>query len=119
MLGPFIGRVEHNKIEGDTLSPPLTVHEEKTNEFERTVPQAPPNPPDLPVCCSARVGWSFTPVRIETRFFTGFYQMDKMLLSVNNGLGLTLAPFRYGAPAEVTLVELVASPGDRISGNGQ
>ena len=64
-------------------------------------------------------GWSFTPVRTETRLFTGFYQMDKMLLSVNNGLGLTLAPFRYGAPAEVTLVELVASPADRISGNGQ
>ena len=64
-------------------------------------------------------GCSFTPVRTETKFFTGFYQVDKMLLSVNNGLGLTLAPFRYGAPAEVTLVELVASPADRISGNGQ
>ena len=64
-------------------------------------------------------GWTFTPVRSETRLFTGFYQLDRMLLSVNNGLGLTLAPFRYGAAAEVTLIELKAAGADKISGNGQ
>jgi predicted MPP superfamily phosphohydrolase len=64
-------------------------------------------------------GWTFAPVKSETRFFTGFYQLDRMLLSVINGLGLTLESLRYGVAAEVTLIELKAAGADEISGNGQ
>ncbi len=42
----------------------------------------------------------------ETRYYSGFYQIGNLWLSVTNGLGLTFAPFRYQAPAEVTLITL-------------
>ncbi len=42
----------------------------------------------------------------ETRYYSGFYQIGSLWLSVNNGLGLTFAPLRYQAPAEVTLIVL-------------
>ncbi len=42
----------------------------------------------------------------ETPYHSGFYQIGELLLSVTNGLGLTFAPFRYQAPAEVTLIVL-------------
>jgi hypothetical protein len=42
----------------------------------------------------------------ETRYYSGFYQIGHLWLSVTNGLGLTLAPFRYQAPAEVTFIVL-------------
>jgi len=42
----------------------------------------------------------------ETPYYSGFYQIGNLLLSVTNGLGLTFAPFRYQAPAEVTLIVL-------------
>ncbi|MDZ7343534.1 MAG: metallophosphoesterase [candidate division KSB1 bacterium] len=42
----------------------------------------------------------------ETPFYSGFYQIGNLLLSVTNGLGLTVAPVRYQAPAEVTLLTL-------------
>ncbi len=51
-------------------------------------------------------GFLLTGSSFETRYVTGFYQVGKMLVSVNNGLGLTLAPIRYQAPAEVTLIRL-------------
>lgn len=51
-------------------------------------------------------GFLLTGSSFETPYVTGFYQVDKMLVSVNNGLGLTLAPIRYHAPAEVTLIRL-------------
>ncbi len=51
-------------------------------------------------------GFLLTGSSFETRYVTGFYQVGKMLVSVNNGLGLTLAPIRYQAPAEVTFIRL-------------
>lgn len=51
-------------------------------------------------------GFLLTGSSFETPYVTGFYQVGKMLVSVNNGLGLTLAPIRYQAPAEVTLIRL-------------
>jgi predicted MPP superfamily phosphohydrolase len=48
----------------------------------------------------------FAPSRFETKFFTGFYEVGGMLVSVTNGLGHTLAPIRFQAPAEITLIQL-------------
>jgi predicted MPP superfamily phosphohydrolase len=42
--------------------------------------------------------------RIETPYVTGFHRLGKMLISINNGLGMTLAPIRYQAPPQVTLI---------------
>ena len=51
-------------------------------------------------------GWQATLARSETPYVSGCFQVDALLLSVNNGLGLTLAPVRYRAPAEVTLIRV-------------
>ena len=51
-------------------------------------------------------GFLLTGSSFETRYVTGFYNVGSMLVSINNGLGLTLAPIRYNAPAEVTLIIL-------------
>ncbi|HYU16807.1 MAG TPA: metallophosphoesterase, partial [Candidatus Acidoferrum sp.] len=40
-----------------------------------------------------------TPARFETRYVSGPFQLGRMLLVVSNGLGMSLAPFRYRAPA--------------------
>lgn len=47
-----------------------------------------------------------TAARSETRYVNGQWTKDQMLLNVNNGLGFTLSPVRYNAPAEVTLITL-------------
>jgi len=44
--------------------------------------------------------------RLETRFVSGFYEVGYMLVSVPNGLGLTFAPVRFQAPAEIMLIRL-------------
>jgi hypothetical protein len=49
----------------------------------------------------------WAPSRVETRYFTGFFHVGKMFVSVTNGLGHTLAPIRYQASVEVTLLKLV------------
>lgn len=49
-------------------------------------------------------GLLLTGSRLETRYVSGFYKVGKMLVSVNNGLGLALPPIRYQASAEVTLL---------------
>lgn len=51
-------------------------------------------------------GFLLTGSSFETKYVTGFYDVKSMLVSINNGLGLTLAPIRYQAPAEVTLIKL-------------
>jgi predicted MPP superfamily phosphohydrolase len=49
----------------------------------------------------------WAPSRLETKYFTGFFQVGKMFVSITNGLGHTLAPIRYQAPVEVTVLKLV------------
>ncbi|HWP82062.1 MAG TPA: metallophosphoesterase [Bacteroidota bacterium] len=46
------------------------------------------------------------PASFETRYLSGLYNEDGMYVSVNNGIGFTLAPIRYHAPAEITLLVL-------------
>ncbi|CUS80272.1 hypothetical protein JGI20_00033 [Candidatus Kryptobacter tengchongensis] len=51
-------------------------------------------------------GYKLIPSKIETKYVSGSYQLGSMLINVNNGLGFTLAPIRFNAPAEVTLIKL-------------
>ena len=46
------------------------------------------------------------PATFESRFVSGFHKVGDMLVSVTNGLGFTLAPIRYHAPAEITMLKL-------------
>ena len=47
------------------------------------------------------------PASFETRYLSGLYHNDNLQVSVTNGLGLTLAPIRFNAPAEITLLTFV------------
>jgi predicted MPP superfamily phosphohydrolase len=49
------------------------------------------------------------PASFETRYVSGLYTVGKMIVSVTNGLGFTLAPIRYNAPIELTLLTLRAT----------
>jgi predicted MPP superfamily phosphohydrolase len=54
-------------------------------------------------------GFLLTGSSFETAYVTGFYKAGPMLVSINNGLGLTLAAVRYNAPAEITVITLRAA----------
>ena len=60
-------------------------------------------------------GFLLTGSSFETDYVSGFYDVGRMLVSVNNGLGLTLAAVRYHAPAEVTLIVLRRQPQQQIN----
>ncbi|MBI3006558.1 MAG: metallophosphoesterase family protein, partial [Ignavibacteriales bacterium] len=46
------------------------------------------------------------PASFETRYLSGMYKTGDLVVSVTNGLGFTLAPVRFHAPAEITLLRL-------------
>ncbi|HMB99092.1 MAG TPA: metallophosphoesterase [Balneolaceae bacterium] len=50
--------------------------------------------------------YPLTPVLLETEYVKGKKWFDDLLLNVNSGLGYTLAPLRYGAPAQISLVRV-------------
>jgi predicted MPP superfamily phosphohydrolase len=52
------------------------------------------------------LGVAFTPSMLETPYYSGEYRLGTLNVVVTNGIGLTLAPVRYGAPAEVTTIVL-------------
>jgi predicted MPP superfamily phosphohydrolase len=51
-------------------------------------------------------GFLLTGSSFETPYVSGLYRVGSMSVSVTNGFGLTLAPVRYNAPAEITLITL-------------
>ncbi|MGD0337832.1 MAG: metallophosphoesterase [Bacteroidota bacterium] len=48
--------------------------------------------------------WPIIMSKIETPYVKGFYTVGSMLVSVTNGIGLTGAPFRFQAPAEISII---------------
>ena len=50
--------------------------------------------------------YTFAPANLESRYVSGFYQLGDMLICVSNGIGMTLAPIRFHAPSEITLLTL-------------
>lgn len=48
-----------------------------------------------------------SPAAFESRFVSGFYEVGEMIVSVTNGIGMTLAPIRFHAPAQITVIRLV------------
>jgi predicted MPP superfamily phosphohydrolase len=55
-------------------------------------------------------GISITPSRFETRYVSGLYHAGATAVVVTNGVGFTLTPIRYQAPAEVTTITLSGHP---------
>jgi hypothetical protein len=45
--------------------------------------------------------------RLETPFVSGAYDVGTLWVNVTNGLGLTFAPLRFHAPAEIVLLRIV------------
>lgn len=52
-------------------------------------------------------GIPLTPSRLENKFYSGYGEYKDMPVIVTNGVGLTLAPIRYQAPAEVVKINFV------------
>jgi len=50
--------------------------------------------------------WPITPTQLENDFYSGNHAYGRLRVVVTNGVGLTLAPVRYGAPAEITRIRL-------------
>jgi predicted MPP superfamily phosphohydrolase len=48
--------------------------------------------------------WTLIMSRVQTPYVSGFYTAGSMLVSVTNGIGLTVAPFRFQAPAEISVI---------------
>jgi predicted MPP superfamily phosphohydrolase len=51
-------------------------------------------------------GFTLTPSMFETSFYSGLHLNNGMRIAVTNGIGLTLAPIRYHAPAEISVLRL-------------
>ncbi|HKK44805.1 MAG TPA: metallophosphoesterase [Balneolaceae bacterium] len=54
------------------------------------------------------LGMTFSASDLETKYISGIYREGNIIINVNNGLGFTLAPIRYNAPPNISLIRLVA-----------
>nr|WP_240894719.1 metallophosphoesterase [Fodinibius halophilus] len=52
------------------------------------------------------LGMSFSAAERETQYVSGLYREGALPIHINNGLGFTLGPIRYGAPPTVTSIRL-------------
>jgi len=48
-----------------------------------------------------------TPTMFETSYIRGDFWFDRMLMIINRGLGMSLAPLRYNSTPEISLINLV------------
>jgi predicted MPP superfamily phosphohydrolase len=51
-------------------------------------------------------GFILTGSSFETHYVTGVFRRQQTWINICNGLGLTLSPIRYQAPAETTIIEV-------------
>jgi predicted MPP superfamily phosphohydrolase len=51
-------------------------------------------------------GFSVTPTKFENEFYSGQYKKNNLNIFITNGIGLTMMPLRYRAPAEVIKIIL-------------
>lgn len=57
------------------------------------------------------LGFPLTPSMRETKYYAGYHRVGETHVVVTRGVGLTLAPVRYHARAEVTTIVLQAASG--------
>lgn len=50
------------------------------------------------------MGTGFSASERETKYVSGFYKEGNIPINVNNGLGFTLAPIRYNAPPNISVI---------------
>ncbi len=55
-------------------------------------------------------GYTLTPTRFENKYYTGWNVLDGLNIFVTNGIGLTMLPLRYRAPAEITKITVSSVP---------
>ncbi len=55
-------------------------------------------------------GMTITPTMFENSFYSGKYQLGSLHLFVTNGIGLTMMPLRFRAPAEIQQITLRPAP---------
>jgi predicted MPP superfamily phosphohydrolase len=51
------------------------------------------------------LGYPITPSAFETKYYHGYYTLKNMQIIITNGIGLSLAPMRYHAPAEIVNIK--------------
>lgn len=56
--------------------------------------------------CVPFMGMSFAASERETKYVQGLYEEEGLPINVNNGLGFTLAPIRYNAPPNISVITL-------------
>jgi predicted MPP superfamily phosphohydrolase len=57
-------------------------------------------------------GITLTTSMLETPYYSGIYRRGNTFIAVTNGIGLTLAPVRYHASAEINVLHLTSAKSD-------